>query len=401
MFVTLDGIPLSDLVPVPSVTVNASSTVRVSSEAIAAITVAAATLGIGSLRPPRFALAAARAMARLGDRSTPSDDDLRDAVSLTLAHRAAPAPEDAPEPEPPPDAPQPQDADPADGGGTKGDRMVDAARAALPPGLLTALAAGRAQDASGTGAGAQKTNGTRGRPRPARPGAPSRGRIDTVATLRAAAPWQTIRRAAHPDDSRPVLIQPSDIRLRRFQQQTERLVIFVLDASGSAAMARLAEAKGAIELLLSDAYAARDHVAVVGFRGNGAQCLLAPTGSLTRAKRALAGLPGGGGTPLAAGLQMGVTFATQARRGARSPSLVLMTDGRANIATDGLPDRTRAMSEAQDACRLIAAASLPLLCVDTGTRPNRALRELADIAHARYLALPRAGAGALASAVLQ
>ena len=279
------------------------------------------------------------------------------------------------------------------------DRLVDAARADLPLGLLTALAAASAQGASGGGAGAQKTNGTRGRPRPARPGAPSRGRIDTVATLRAAAPWQTIRRRSRPDDPRPILIEPADIRLRRFRQPAQRLVIFVLDASGSAAMARLAEAKGAIERLLSDAYAARDHVAVIGFRGTGATCLLPPTGSLTRAKRALAGLPGGGGTPLAAGLEMALNLATQSRRGTRSPSIVLLTDGRANIDRNGTPDRGKAHSDAEELSRLIAAEGVPFLTVDTGARPNRTLRDLAALGSARYLALPRAGRTALAKAL--
>ena len=399
LFVSLADIALSDLSTIDVSGPCSTPPVEVTDDLISAIAVTAATLGIVSMRPPRFALAATRAMARLNGRAQAAEADARAAVDLTLAHRALAQPDAADAPPPAPDSDR-SDADAADGANTMGDRLVGSARTALPPGVLTALASARDASASGSGAGASKINGQRGRPRPARPGRASQGRIDTVATLRAAAPWQKIRRTARPDDLRPVLIAPSDIRLRRFQQDTQRLVIFVLDASGSAAMARLAEAKGAIELLLSDAYAERDHVAVVAFRQDAAQCLLPPTGSLTRAKKALAGLPGGGGTPLAAGLDMGLALALQARRGARSPSLVLLTDGKANMTQDGRPDRKAARSEAEVSARRIAASGVPVLMVDTGVRPNSALRALAGIGNARYIALPRAGSDALAAAVL-
>jgi magnesium chelatase subunit D len=88
----------------------------------------------------------------------------------------------------------------------------------------------------------------------------------------------------------------------RFKQRRETTTIFVVDASGSAALHRLAEAKGAVELLLADCYVRRDRVAMLAFRGKGAELMLPPTRSLVRAKRSLAGLPGGGGTPLAAGM---------------------------------------------------------------------------------------------------
>ncbi|WP_397544794.1 VWA domain-containing protein, partial [Roseovarius salis] len=129
-----------------------------------------------------------------------------------------------------------------------------------------------------------------------RPGHPDgRARIDVVATLRAAVPWQRLRRARR-DTGQRVIIHPGDIRLRRYEDRSDRLLIFTVDASGSAAMARLAEAKGAVEMLLVQAYARRDHVAVVAFRGKGAEILLPPTRSLVQAKRRLAGMPGGGGT---------------------------------------------------------------------------------------------------------
>ncbi|MTV56533.1 VWA domain-containing protein, partial [Pseudoduganella buxea] len=76
------------------------------------------------------------------------------------------------------------------------------------------------------------------------------------------------------------------------------LILFVVDASGSMAAQRRMEAlKGAVLDLLTDAYQRRDEVAVVAFRGEGAELLLAPTRSVERAEAALRELPTGGRTP--------------------------------------------------------------------------------------------------------
>ena len=48
---------------------------------------------------------------------------------------------------------------------------------------------------------------------------------------------------------------------------------------------------------------------MLAFRGRSAELLLPPTRSLVRAKRCLAGLPGGGGTPLAAGIEAALALA--------------------------------------------------------------------------------------------
>jgi magnesium chelatase subunit D len=220
-----------------------------------------------------------------------------------------------------------------------------------------------------------------------------------VATLRTAAPWQALRRAAAPQAAPGLLIRPSDIRIRRYDQPSDRLLVFAVDASGSAAMARMAEAKGAVEILLAEAYARRDHVALVGFRGAGAEILLPPTRSLVQTKRRLAGLPGGGATPLAAGLREAAGLARQARQRGLSPALVLLTDGRANVALDGAQDRARAAEDALRMARMVAADRLQALVIDTAARPQPALVALAGAAGGRYLALPRAEARGLSGAV--
>jgi magnesium chelatase subunit D len=216
--------------------------------------------------------------------------------------------------------------------------------------------------------------------------------MDLVATLRTAAPWQALRPPVPGAAPGALRIRPADFRLRRFKQTSDRVLIFVVDASGSAALARLAEAKGAVELLLARAYARRDHVALVAFRGRAAEVLLPPTRSLVQTKRRLAALPGGGGTPLAAGLRLGLELAELARARGMTPTLALLTDGRGNIALDGSADRGRAEADAAAVARAIRARGVPAVVIDTANRPQPGLRTLAGVLDAPYLALPRADA---------
>ncbi|WP_444665913.1 magnesium chelatase subunit D [Cereibacter changlensis] len=368
----------------------------------------AAQLGIASLRAPTLALAAARAQAALEGHDVVTEDDLRRACDLVFAHRALPAPEEAPpEPEPPEDNEPPEDQPPPEE--QQGEEvfpeemLVEATRAALPADLLAQLAAGRAarmaRGASGTGAA--KGGNRRGRPLPSRAGRLGTGaRIDLVATLRAAAPWQPLRRRQQQTDA-VLLVRPSDIRLKRFRETSDRVLIFAVDASGSSAMARLAEAKGAVELLLGQAYARRDHVALVAFRGRDAELMLPPTRSLVQTKRRLAGLPGGGATPLAHGLQMALAVGMQARARGLTPTIALLTDGRGNIALDGSANRAQAEEDAQKLATSIRASGLPALVIDTANRPQPGLAALARALDAPYLALPRADAYKLSTALGQ
>ena len=324
--------------------------VTVSAGDIETLAEIAAIFGIDSLRAPSLALHVARAHAALNGRDTVNDADLNLAAELTYPHRATRVPQEPDADDEPPAPPEDTPEDDAAGDTDtlalpEGDMLVEAVKALLPPDLLAGLVpAGTARGASGAGAGQKRKGNRRGRPLPSRPGRlDGRARIDLVATLRAAAPWQPLRRQTVPARA-GLHIRPSDIRLKRYQEQSDRLLIFTVDASGSAAMSRLNEAKGAVELLLAQAYAARDHVALVAFRGDGAELLLPPTRSLVQTKRRLASLPGGGGTPLAAGLQQAALLAQQSRSKGLTPTVVVLTDGRANIALDGTPDRAAATS---------------------------------------------------------
>jgi len=366
--------------------------VRVPDAAVTALCTTAISLGVASLRASLLALRAARAAAALAGRPEVEEADLALAAALVLAPRATRLPEAEP---PPPETetdPAPEEASAPTPSDRLADVMLEAALANLPPDLLASLAAGGAARRGAGGRVGQTTRShRRGRPAGIRPGPPlPGGRLGLVATLRAAVPWQALRRREAPQAAGRVLVRKSDFRWQRFKERMGTTTIFVVDASGSAAMGRLAEAKGAVELLLAECYLRRDQVAAIGFRGSGAELLLPPTMSLVRAKRALAGLPGGGGTPLASALDLAIGLAQAEQRRGRTPLLLLLTDGRANIARDGSPGRPQAEADALAAAAALASLALPALVVDTSPRPQPEARRIAEAMGARYLPLPAA-----------
>jgi magnesium chelatase subunit D len=376
------------------------SSVRVTETQIGALVVAAAQLGVAAMRAPMLALRAARAAAALAGRTALTDDDLRLAARLVLGPRATqiPAPPDEEEPPPPPDQQDEQNQpDKQQQEGQLADTIVEAARATMPADLLSALMQGGAmRSRDGGSAGAKRKAPNRGRPIGARIGLPRGGaRLHLLATLRAAAPWQKLRQG----EAGHVQVRKDDFRIRRFQQNTRTTTIFVVDASGSTALNRLAEAKGAVELLLAECYVRRDRVALLSVRGQGAELLLPPTSSLARAKRSLAGLPGGGGTPLASGFTAALGLAVNIQREGQTPLAVFLTDGRANIALDGSHGRPAAEADALQAAGAWRQSGYAGLIVDTAPRPHPFARKLAEAAAARYLPLPQADAGTLRAAV--
>jgi magnesium chelatase subunit D len=392
--------------------------VSVEDRVLQALCGTAVQLGVDSLRASVLALRAARAAAALAGRRTVNDDDAMLAARLVLAPRATRLPQPEPEEDdhsPPPEPPaqdeateEPPPGDPQDQTQPLEDRLVDAAVAALPPDLLAQLQSSLGGQLAGR-VGALTASPRSGRPVGVRRGEPRGGaRLNLIETLRAAAPWQKLRRAApgaHVGHATSgpvgrVHIQADDLRISRLQQRAGTATLFVLDASGSSALHRLAEAKGAVNLLLADCYVRRDEVAVIAFRGKGAELLLPPTRSLVRAKRSLAALPGGGGTPLALGIEAALRLATQVRRSGATPIVVLLTDGRANIARDGEPGRARAEEDAMAMARQLRAARLTALVVDTSPQPAPQAQKLAREMDAMYRALPYAGAAALSAAVM-
>jgi magnesium chelatase subunit D len=389
------------------------------SEQRGSLAVTAAALGIDSLRPLLFAERCAYAHAALHRRDSVASEDLARAAELVLAPLARqwPAPPET-EPETPPSDETPSTAEGQQQDSTNAadltpqalaDIMLAAAVAVIPPDLLDsadgAMRRGRAL-AAGRSGQRQRSN-QRGRPLGSRPGLPGHGRrLALLDSLRAAAPWQTIRRAEAQRQggncaAGTVQLRPSDLHVRRFAERQESLTIFAVDASGSAAATRLAEAKGAVELMLAQAYVRRAQVALIAFRKDTSETLLPPTRSLTRAKRALGALPGGGGTPLASALVAARHLAETAQRRGQTPTIALLTDGKANIMLDGSASRSGAMAQAGDAARAIRTAGLASIVIDIAVRPRPEAAQLAESLQGRYLHLPLAGSSALAEAVMQ
>jgi magnesium chelatase subunit D len=408
-------------------------------QSVQALCACAIVLGVASMRAPLLALRVARAAAALTGQTEVDESHTTLAARLVLAPRAtqlpqAPAEEAAPPPqtpdtpdtneapdqaETPPEQPaeeaaqnaeQADDERPEDAPSPEQalqEMVVQAALAAIPPGLLAALKAGEARAKGGQGgrAGAVQKNQSRGRPVGTRRSEPRAGaRLHVLDTLRAAAPWQKLRQAAQPlaptaGQARRIQVRREDFHVMRFKQNRATTTLFVVDASGSSALHRLAEAKGAVELLLADCYVRRDRVAVLAFRGQMADLLLPPTRSLARAKRSLAALPGGGGTPLATGMDAARELASQIGRQGDTPVVVLLTDGRANIARDGTPGRTQAGADALNAARQFKLAGLSALLIDTSPQPQAVAQALAQAMGAAYVPLPFAGAQGLSQAV--
>ena len=417
-------------------------------EQVLAVCSTAQGLGIDSLRVPTLALRVACCHAALHARSHIADDDLAFAARRVLAPRATqlPAPaENASDAEPqnssdssaepdqaqeqssnslePTETPNPsesakdeedtsstetaeedtntQDEAPSDLPSSENlqEMMIAAALASLPPDVLDGLLTKPGRNLGNTsGRSGHFRSGTqRGRPLPPRTGRPGgHARLHILSTLRAAAPKQRLR--GNTQQGR-VAIRSEDFHVHRYQQHSASCLILALDASGSAALQRLAEAKGAVELLLQQSYARRDSVCIVSFKGAKAQLLLPMTRSLVRAKRAMMGLPGGGGTPLALALKMACEQATQLQRQGVTPILVVLSDGRANVNLQGLGGRAQAQADAQQWAAQWRQTGHRCLWIDTSLQPDTQVQNMAQTMGGSYLPMPQVQAQRMASAM--
>lgn len=226
---------------------------------------------------------------------------------------------------------------------------------------------------------------------------PGKGRVDVLATLRAAAPMQAMRGRTGPGDS--LKLRKDDLRTKRFKRRKQCSVIFVVDASGSSAMHRMGEAKGAMESLLSQCYARRDLVSLVAFAGYKSEIVLPPTRSLLRAQRKISALTGGGPTPLAHALATASTLALSERSRGRTPFLVFMSDGRGNISLEGEPDRARSAEQASGLAKRFVRGQVSSVYFDTSRRPDPRSKALSDDLGAQYEFLPMASAGKVSAIV--
>lgn len=193
-------------------------------------------------------------------------------------------------------------------------------------------------------------------------------------------------------------VTKSDLHQQIRVGKSANLILFVVDASGSmAAQSRMEAVKGAVLALLTDAYQRRDEVAVIAFRGTTAQVLLAPTRSVERAEQALRTLPTGGRTPLPHALQLALETLQQASANA-PPLLVILSDGKANVALDAGAADSDPWRDTLALAALLAERAVPALVFDTESgylRLGRAA-QLAQALGAQCLTLAQLSADNLA-----
>jgi magnesium chelatase subunit D len=317
-------------------------------EAVASLCVAAGAEGL------RADLTICRAAAALGGwegRPAATLDDVRRVAPMALAHRARRDPFDRSGGEQ--DRIQNaldqlgQDADPESEPAEDSVSEVaemDVARLPQPDRRTATVVTGRRAPAEGPRG---RVVGERNPDRP----------ISTVAvgaTVRRA----VSRRRTDPDGP---LVDADDVRQAVLQHRRANLIVIAVDASGSMGAAqRMEAAKGVVMALLRDAYQRRDLVSLVAFRGDRAEVLLRPTGSVEVARSRLIELPSGGRTPLAAGLRTALEVVERRRAGGHQPLIVVITDGRAT----GPSDARDPMSDAAQAAADIARAGVRALVID-------------------------------------
>ncbi len=408
---------------------NQLASITIPTEALEAIITAANALGIDSVRVGMYVVRASKVIAVLRGDTELIQSDIATATRLIFAHRITmlPSAEQSPpeqeleNPEnqdqetaepPPPESPKDQSDQPDENSAEKTpldepaplmsreqleDMIIETCKAQLPQSILDSFTQEKkliksTENMQGK-AGQIKKGMTSGRSLASRKGLPQSGKkIDILKTIQSASPWQKIRRL---ESSRPcisdqkILIKADDIYLKNYVQRSTTVTLFVVDASGSSAMERLAEAKGAVELLLAQCYIRRDQVALMTFRGKTVDLILPPTRSLVRAKRLLTSMPGGGGTPLANAIDASHQFAAQLKSKGQTPLIIIMTDGRANVTAKGIGGREQAYADALQAAMRARQQQLLSLFVDTSFVPQDATKELAQQLGAKYFPLPQ------------
>ncbi|MDQ1715977.1 MAG: magnesium chelatase subunit [Frankiaceae bacterium] len=399
--------------------------------ALREITSVCSAFDVDGLRADIVMARTAIAHAAWARRDEVTTEDVRIAALLALPHRrrrmpfeqpgineqqlddalASAAPDDDPTPDGPSDggAPAPSDGPGSSDGGSAAEGPADAPEAATRTDRDTAGSAGARTDTAAPGAsfrpialrvpGTNRHASSTGR-RSAAEGADGRvvrstegraGGVHLLATVRAAAPYQIARGRTD-----RLLLAPGDLRRSVRHGRESNLVLFCVDASGSmAARRRMTAVKGAVMSLLLDAYQRRDKVGLITFRGEGAELVLPPTGSIEVAAARLTALETGGRTPIAAGLWRAAELlrVERVRDPHRRALLVIVTDGRATG-----PDARAAAARAAEALARQGVASVVVDAEDGHVKLQLA-HELATHLGAPVYRLEQLAADSLAGVV--
>jgi len=280
------------------------------------------------------------------------------------------------------------------------DLIIKATDAQLPKDVLQSqIKKGQVTKHSSSGKRAETSDSGRGRYVRNSARKSHSDKIAIAATLRAAAPFQRSRRKETTASHLVVKIASDDLRYKRFRKKSGILFIFAVDASGSMALNRMAQAKGAMTRLLQDAYIHRDKVSLISFRNVTAETLLPPTRSIELAKRIVDAIPTGGATPVAAALLKALEIAGLSRSAEISQALLIMfTDGRANVGLQVKQSAERKVrneiikNELHQLGSTLQLANIATLVMDTKAKfmAGGEARELAETIGANYCYVPRA-----------
>lgn len=341
------------------------TSVRCSKEILAMVSTAVCAAGVRSLRADLAVVRASIAYVALAGDEIVRPEHVEAVLPLVLAHRT----HDRPPPTPPGSPSQ---------GPQLPKEMTEAKDHPVPGDALARIFAPRKVDAFALRPAFQAD----ARGVSAAVSAPQRGQVTGV--RRTEEPKELDLRATLTHtllDSGNLQPRVQDLHERIRRPAAGTRYLFVIDSSGShAAQERMRLVKGAVASLLSRSFRSGDEVALIVFRGTSAQVLLEPSKLLSEANRALEYLPTGGRTPLAHALDLARKYITP------STLLILLTDGRANVAL-GTGDPWQ---EVLDIARQIKTYCLVIDTENSSERLGRP-RELAEAMAAEYAHLDVSG----------